>query len=138
MALHILQDGYDRHLRRLRSEFKRQVAAVSAAVRTYFPRGTRVTEPAGGFVLWVEFPPVVDAVRLRHRAMEEKIATAPGPIFSVRNQFRNCIRISCGMPWSSAFERAIQTLGRLANEQVDDGAVAPGPVNGGPASDRAP
>jgi DNA-binding transcriptional MocR family regulator len=114
------------------------VAAVSTAVRTYFPRGTRVTEPAGGFVLWVEFPPAVDAVRLRQGALEAKIVIAPGPIFSVRDQFRNCIRINCGMPWSSAFERAIQTLGRLANEQVEDGAVAPEPVNGGPARDLAP
>jgi DNA-binding transcriptional MocR family regulator len=114
------------------------VAAVSTAVRTYFPRGTHVTEPAGGFLLWVEFPPAIDAVRLRHRALEEKIVTAPGPIFSVRDQFRNCIRINCGMPWSSAFERAIQTLGRLADEQLDDSAVAPEPVNGGPARDRAP
>jgi DNA-binding transcriptional MocR family regulator len=138
VALHVLQEGYDRHLRRLRSEFKRQVSAVSAAVRTYFPRGTRVTEPAGGFVLWVECPPAVDAVRLRHGAMEEKIVIAPGPIFSVRDQFRNCIRINCGVPWSSAFERAIQTLGRLANEQIDDGTVAPEPTHGGSARDRAP
>jgi DNA-binding transcriptional MocR family regulator len=138
VALHILQEGYDRHLRRLRSEYKRQVAAVSTAVRTYFPRGTRVTEPAGGFVLWVELPPAVDAVRLRLGAMEEKIVIAPGPIFSVRDQFRNCVRINCGVPWSSAFERAIKTLGRLANDQVDDGAAASDAVHGGQARDRAP
>jgi DNA-binding transcriptional MocR family regulator len=136
VALHILQEGYDRHLRRLRSEFERQVAAVSTAVRTYFPKGTRVTDPAGGFVLWVELPPAVDAVRLRHGALKEKIVIAPGPIFSVRDQFRNCIRINCGVPWSSAFERAIQTLGRLAHEQVDDGAVAPEPVIVEPVLDR--
>jgi DNA-binding transcriptional MocR family regulator len=135
VALHILQEGYDRHLRKLRSDCKRQMAAVSAAARTYFPRGTRITEPAGGFVLWVEFPPAVDAVRLRQGAMEEKIVIAPGPIFSVRDQFRNCIRINCGVPWSSAFEGAIQTLGRLANEQVDEAAAEPEPVRAGPARD---
>jgi len=138
VAMHILQEGYDRHLRRMRTEYKRQVAAVSNAVRTYFPKGTRVTEPAGGFVIWVEFPPTVDAVRLRHGAMEEKIVIAPGPIFSVRDQFRNCIRINCGVPWSSGFEKAIKTLGRLAAEQVDDDAELPEPVLGGPARDRAP
>jgi DNA-binding transcriptional MocR family regulator len=138
VAQYILQEGYDRHLRRLRTEFKRQVAAVRAAVQTYFPRGTRVTEPAGGYVLWVEFPEAVDAVQLRHRALEEKIVIAPGPIFSVRDQFRNCIRINCGMPWSNAFERAIQTLGRLANEQVDVDAGAPEPGHRGSARDRAP
>ena len=77
-----------------------------------------MTEPAGGFVLWVEFPPSVDTLRLRVEALEEKISTAPGPIFSVRHQFRNCLRINCGLPWNGAFEKAIQTIGRLAARQI--------------------
>jgi DNA-binding transcriptional MocR family regulator len=117
VATRFFQEGYDRHLRRMRSSFRDQVAAVRNAVLTYFPRGTRVTEPAGGFVLWVEFPANVDTLKLRLDALEEKISTAPGPIFSVRNQFRNCLRINCGVVWSGAFEKAIRTLGRLAAKQ---------------------
>jgi DNA-binding transcriptional MocR family regulator len=118
VAARFLQEGYDRQLRRIRSNFHRQVVAVTGAVRTYFPRGTRVTDPSGGFVLWVEFPPSVDTLRLRAAALEEKVSTAPGPMFSVRQQFRNCLRINCGLPWNGAFEKAIQTLGRLAASQI--------------------
>jgi DNA-binding transcriptional MocR family regulator len=118
VAAKFMQEGYDRQLRRMRSEFQAQMSAVRAAVGRYFPRGTRVTEPAGGFVLWVEFPRSVDTLKLRIDALEEKISTAPGPIFSIRHQFRNHLRINCGIRWTAAFERAIQTLGRLAARQV--------------------
>jgi DNA-binding transcriptional MocR family regulator len=118
VAARFFQEGYDRHLRRMRSSFQDQVATVRNAVLTYFPRGTQVTEPSGGFVLWVEFPANIDTLRLRADALEERISTAPGPIFSVRNQFRNCLRINCGLPWSGAFEKAIRCLGRLAAKQT--------------------
>jgi DNA-binding transcriptional MocR family regulator len=117
VATRFLQEGYDRQLRIIRSSFQKQISAVRGAVRTYFPRGTRVTDPDGGFVLWVEFPSYVDTLKLRVDALKEKISTAPGPMFSVRHQFRNCLRINCGLPWTAAFEKAIQTLGRLAASQ---------------------
>jgi DNA-binding transcriptional MocR family regulator len=117
VAAQFLQEGYDRQLRRMRSSFQSQVAMVRNAVLTYFPRGTQVTDPAGGFVLWVEFPHYVDTLKLRVDALEKKISTAPGPIFSVRQQFRNCLRINCGIFWNDAFESAIKCLGRLAASQ---------------------
>ena len=60
--------GYDHHLRRLRSGFARQVQQTTEAIAQYFPKGTKVTRPAGGFVLWVELPPKVDALELFRRA----------------------------------------------------------------------
>jgi DNA-binding transcriptional MocR family regulator len=60
----------------------------------------------------------VDTLKLRIDALEEKISTAPGPIFSVRHQLKNYLRINSGLQWTPAFERAIQTLGRLAAKQL--------------------
>jgi DNA-binding transcriptional MocR family regulator len=119
VAVQFLQEGYDRHLRRMRGEVKKQLSAVSSAVHRFFPRGTTMTEPDGGFILWVELPPMVDTLELRLDALAEKIGTAPGPMFTLRDQFRNCIRLNCGLPWTGEFERAVQTLGRLASRQID-------------------
>ena len=83
-----------------------------------------MTEPDGGFILWVELPPAVDTLELRLDALEEKIGTAPGPMFTMRDQFRNCIRLNCGLRWTGEFERAIQTLGRLASRQIDKKLMA--------------
>jgi len=44
-----------------------------------------------------------------------RIAVAPGCIFSANGKnFHNCLRISCGYPWSPRIENAIETLGKLA------------------------
>jgi DNA-binding transcriptional MocR family regulator len=108
--------GYERHVRKLRSHLHAQVDRTRQAVADAFPEGTRISSPAGGFVLWLELPPNVDAYTLQSAAMAEKISVAPGPIFSPRERFSNCIRLSCGFPWSDRHERAIRTLGRITAE----------------------
>jgi DNA-binding transcriptional MocR family regulator len=116
VAEFIEQGGYDHHLRGLRRRLAAQVEQVSAAIAEHFPAGTRVSRPAGGFVLWVELPPGTPALELHARALEFGISVAPGPIFSAKARFSNCIRVSCGYPWSDLLAHAVRTLGRIARE----------------------
>jgi DNA-binding transcriptional MocR family regulator len=108
--------GYDHHLRRLRAGFARQVQQTTHAIAEFFPKGTKVTRPSGGFVLWVELPSRVDALELFRRALDHRISIAPGPMFTTTKRYRNFIRIGCGHPWSSRTERALMRLGQLAGE----------------------
>ncbi len=107
--------GYDRHLRKLRAALALQTDQVLAGVGEHFPPGTKVTRPAGGFVLWVELPRGVNAIELHGRALAERISIAPGPLFSARKGYQNYIRLSCSTPWSEKLDRALATLGRLAH-----------------------
>ena len=109
--------GYDQHLRRLRRVYSRQVARVRDAVGRFFPPGTRVTRPEGGYILWVEMPKEVDALKLYEGAMKEKIGIAPGALFTAGDRFRNCIRLNAAF-WSEREERALESLGRMAEEIV--------------------
>ncbi|HHJ13686.1 MAG TPA: PLP-dependent aminotransferase family protein [Gammaproteobacteria bacterium] len=106
--------GYDRHLRQVRGAYARQVALMTRAVGKYFPAGTRVTQPRGGFVIWVELPGQVDALSLCQRALEQRISIAPGPVFSASGKYRNCIRLNCAQPWNDALDKAVMTVGRMA------------------------
>ena len=106
--------GYDQHLRRLRRALAAQVARTREAIAASFPEGTRVSDPGGGFVLWVELPPGISAVDLHARALERGVSIAPGPIFSAKARFSNYLRISAGLPWDARVEHAIETLGHLA------------------------
>jgi DNA-binding transcriptional MocR family regulator len=108
--------SYDAHLRKIRTFFADQLQRFSGAVSSYFPPTIRVSRPQGAFVLWIEFDSNLDTTELAARAMNEhRIAIAPGCIFSANGKrFRNCIRISCGYPWSARMEQAIRTLGRMA------------------------
>jgi DNA-binding transcriptional MocR family regulator len=110
--------GYDRYLRKLRRILMTQVQQMSNAVGRYFPAGTKVTRPQGGYVLWVELPNGVDSLELHRRALAQKISIAPGPIFSAKQKHKNFIRLSCGLPWSEKIDRAVQTLADLARKSV--------------------
>jgi DNA-binding transcriptional MocR family regulator len=110
------QGGYDHYLRKTRVLYAQGIERMTQAVARYFPDGTRVTQPAGGFVLWIELPEKVDAFELHHRALARKISIAPGPLFSPKQAYRNCIRLTCALPWTETVERALVTLGRLAEE----------------------
>jgi len=106
--------GYERHLRRLRRALEEQVTRVSDAIVTHFPPGTRISRPRGGFLLWVEMPAGKSALELHDRALARGVSVAPGPIFSAKQRFTSCLRVSCGWPWSEAIDRGIRTLGEIA------------------------
>lgn len=112
--------GYDHHLRSIRRAYREQVQFFSEAILRAFPEGTRLSRPSGGFILWVELPPRVDTLRLQREAVKRKISLAPGPLFSVKDRYRNCLRMNCGVRWDADVEAAIHTLGALARAQGED------------------
>ena len=113
IADYLQHGGYDRHLRKLRYALEEQQSAMLAAIARYFPAQTRVSQPAGGYFLWLELPEQTDSLKLFQMALAQGISIAPGPIFSATQRFRNCIRLNYGSPWTEASEKAMETLGRI-------------------------
>lgn len=108
--------GYDGHLRRIRRVFAHNIARMRETIAQAFPDATRVSRPAGGFVLWLELPNGVDGRRLAEAALAEGICIAPGDAFTSGDRYRNCIRLSCGHDWDDRLERAVRRLGALTAE----------------------
>lgn len=106
--------GYERHLRKLRHTYHRQVARMRDTVAEVFPAGTKVGNPAGGFLLWLELARGVDSLSLCEEARAAGISIAPGPMFSPDGRFKNCLRLSCGFPWQDRMALALVTIARLA------------------------
>jgi len=118
LAEFLRDGGYDHHLRSLRRAYHQHLHLFLRGMQKYFPEGTRYSRPQGGNFIWVEFPAKVDALRLRRDALKHKINTAPGNLFSVKDRYRHCLRISCSLPWSDAIEAALRTLGDLIKQQL--------------------
>ena len=113
---HLLTSGaYDRHVRRIRPLYARTCHAMSQAISQAFPAGTRLSRPLGGYVLWVELPAGIDAVQLYEAGLHAGISTAPGPLFSARGRFANCLRLTCSV-WNAQRQSAVATLGQLAGK----------------------
>ncbi|MGH8178962.1 MAG: PLP-dependent aminotransferase family protein [Steroidobacter sp.] len=115
LARYYASGGYDRYLRRVRMTLSANSQHFSEAIARYFPPGTRIARPAGGVVLWVELPSNVDGAELFRTALASRIGIAPGVVFSAKADYRNYIRMSCGLIWTPTIERAIEKLGRLVS-----------------------
>ncbi|MEY4416538.1 MAG: hypothetical protein RIQ53_3831, partial [Pseudomonadota bacterium] len=117
MADLLEQPGMQAQLRRLRSTHAPRIAEGRSLIAERFPQGTRVTDPAGGLMLWVELPADVDTLALFHAALAEGICIAPGAMFSASNRYRHCLRLSVGAPWTPARRAALARLGELVAAQ---------------------
>ncbi|PLZ02058.1 2-aminoadipate aminotransferase [Burkholderia sp. WAC0059] len=122
IADYLENDGYEHHLRRVRKVFMQQARLMRAAVTRFFPEGTRTSQPAGGYVLWVELPPQVDSMRLYQRALESGITIGPGYMFSTSAAYAHFIRLNYSYAWSPAIEQAVTTLGKLASACLRESA----------------
>src|SRR5882672_6887643 len=94
LADFLANGGYDRHLRKVRRAYARNMVQMTEAIARYFPEGTKITHPTGGYVLWVEFPRGLDSLDLYERARDAGITLMPGPLFSAKRRYRNCIRLT--------------------------------------------
>ena len=104
---------YARQVVRLRTAVRAQVERMRFLVAKYFPEKTRVTNPKGGFVIWIELPRGNDSVDLFHRAMAQGIGLTPGILFSSTRRYRNFIRLNCGYPVTEAIEDGVRRLGAM-------------------------
>ena len=113
---YLKNDGFDHHLRRVRKAYAQQANIMAATVKRFFPDGTRISRPKGGYVLWVELPEAVDSMKLYHRALESGITIAPGRMFSVSNAYKHCIRLNYSYPWTTEIDQALILLAKLIGE----------------------
>lgn len=119
-AADILKSGkYERHLRSMRIQLAKSMHELVVAIERYFPSGTRITQPQGGYVLWVELPTEnlgtknFDTYTLTLRLLEERIGITPGKIFTTTQKYKNCLRLSSGGLWTAQKERALKRVGEL-------------------------
>ena len=114
---HYLQKGgYDKHLRNLRHTLLVNQIKFIESIERYFPKGTRLTPPQGGYFLWIKLPDGVNALELHRLALVNGISIAPGPIFSAHKGFIDYIRLNYGHIWDARTEASLATLGALVDD----------------------
>ena len=104
---------YELYLRKLRRIMHTNSIQYTHAISKYFPKDTKISRPKGGLFLWVELNQKVNTVELFEKALKHNITLAPGRIFTLQNQFNNCMRLSYGLPWSERIKNQLKLLGRL-------------------------
>jgi len=110
----LMTGRYENHLRHLRKTLQENYQRYALAIAEHFPQGTKISRPQGGLALWVEFPKGIDTGELYNHALKKHISISPGRMFSLQDQFRNCMRLCIGLPWTDDLKLTLKQLGNLA------------------------
>ncbi|MBB5634508.1 DNA-binding transcriptional MocR family regulator [Pedobacter cryoconitis] len=113
VACFLEKGRYESHLKKLRITLNNNCLNYMEAISNYFPKGTKISRPQGGFMLWVELDPKINTAGLYDKTIKMKISIAPGRMFTLQNQYNNCLRLSYGLPWTNQINNAIKTIGNL-------------------------
>lgn len=105
---------YEQHLRQLRRTLQDNYQHYARVIAQHFPEGTKITRPQGGIAVWVAFHKSIDTSILYDMAIRQGISIAPGRMFTLQDQFENCMRLCIGLPWSANLESKLKQLGNLA------------------------
>ena len=108
--------SYDNQLRKMRRMLAQRLAQMSDAVAASFPSECTISEPQGGFVLWIKMPEQVDGLAVHERAIANRIALMPGTLFSPSGKLRNYVRLNCGNAWTPEIENAVRKLGNIVHD----------------------
>ena len=114
-----LENGrYENHLRKLRLQLHKNQMRYSNIIAENFPEGTKATRPQGGFVIWVELPKPLNTLKLFEEGILRQLSFAPGRIFTLQNQYNNCLRLNYGLPWNEELEQRLINLGHFFVEKT--------------------
>ncbi|WP_422858683.1 PLP-dependent aminotransferase family protein [Flagellimonas sp. S174] len=117
----ILETGrYDRYLNYLRKSLEKNLLGYLEYIKKHFPRDIKVSAPKGGFVLWIELKEGIDTNVLFQKCLGHGIRIAPGRLFSLRNQYRNCFRISYGLNWTPEVQKSLITIGKIVTKMYKE------------------
>lgn len=120
MAEFIESGEYSRHTRKVRLLYKQGRDHLINAINKYFPEGTRISFPQGGYVLWVELPAQFDSVKLAEQCKDRSVCIAPGTLFSASGKFRQCMRLNFSEKTAEQREQGIVELASLLDQQIEE------------------
>jgi 2-aminoadipate transaminase len=128
LACDICQRGLVRaHVKKIRDCYRERRDVMLEAMEEHFPPSVNWTRPQGGLFLWARMPECMDAEKLLHVAIEEKVAFVPGHVFYPDGEGgRCCMRLNFSYSKPEIIREGIERLGRAIKRQMDEIGYTPG------------
>lgn len=111
--------AYRTHLNKIRPTLMNQVEEYRQFIRKNFEGlGIKLTQPQGGYALWIQLPEKIDSLDIYKFAKEQGINIVPGEVFGEDKRYSNFIRISAGYPLNNYISKALITLKEWIEKQL--------------------
>jgi len=108
----------DRHMARMRLEYRRRRDALLQALSRHCPAGVTWTQPQGGFSLWLTLPEGMNSQNLLPEAAREGVLYTPGALFYADGGGQNQLRLSFSEIPSERIDEGVQRLAMVISAAV--------------------
>ena len=115
----IRQGLLDKQIRESISFYRGKRDFMLQQMQQHFPSGVSWNRPQGGFFIFVQLSPNSDASTLFRQAVKHKVAFVTGHPFYIDGRGQNTFRLSYAQAEKKDIEFAIQVLGRLIRNSLD-------------------
>ena len=104
----------DSHLKYLKALNRQRRETGRELIEKFFPEGTIIWIPEGGFLLWVEVPARIDTEAAYQAALRKNVAFSRGKSFFTTPEAKvSAMRINCSRPTANELVQGIETLGKI-------------------------
>jgi DNA-binding transcriptional MocR family regulator len=100
-------------LKELRKTYRQRVKTMDSALRRHLGEFASWQRPDGGYFFWLELKNPVDTTGLKTLAADFQTGFQPGALFSCRDGFNNCLRLSFAHYGDDDIKEGISRLGAL-------------------------
>ena len=107
---------FDVHIAKIKEVYNRQREAMIMAIKKYFPKEVKFTQPDGGMFLWVSLPDNISSMKLFEIAIKKKVAFVPGHPFYIGKDETNTLRLNFSNVDEKTIDIGIRRLGEALNE----------------------
>ena len=104
------------HIGLLIDEYRVKRDTMLQAIKREFPADVKYTVPAGGMFIWAELPEPLNAIELRKRGIENKVAVLSGETFFPQTQKYNTFRMSFTAVSTEEINKGIKIIGDIIKE----------------------
>ena len=112
VSQYLAEGKLDDQVRRATDVYRRKRDKAIAALGEYCGPWVTYTVSQGGFYLWLELDPRLDAAKVRERALDEGVLCRPGEAFFGGESGRQQFRLSYSHVSEEQIEQGIAVLGR--------------------------
>jgi 2-aminoadipate transaminase len=125
VAAAFLEDGYEKHVEKVRGLYRERRDAALEALEAHMPEGVTWTRPEGGFQMWVTMEEGASALALHRLAIERGVAIQPGPVHDLDGRYASSFRLGYGQATPDEIRAAVKRLAAAVKALAREDARPP-------------
>lgn len=110
---------YDDHLKVLRSVLSLQIENLRSLICDFFPTGTQISAPKGGYIFWITLPEKVNIDFFYQSVEDKKLKISNGKLFNLNENTRS-FRLCVPRVLNINSKAAIREIGLIANNNINN------------------